>query len=288
MEPVPTQAWYDRLYGEEFWEAKSHKQPNGDTWSNQQQWHKGLARAEKYIDLLRGLEKARTIRSVLEVGASFGVIGTAIAREFGATAYGVEPNHAAREFASRVSGMKMVAETAGALQAWTPETPVDLVIFSHALENILDLDTTLATVHSKVEPGALLLIETPNVNWQPSMSIYHPYCFTAQALSLLLARKGFRVIQATYSGRPASAVIPRYLTVIAEAVPDDKQTQSDTTVTRRSARGVKIRQSLYKSYYSTPLGGLDASICSKKFNRAPFVLQGVQRIRERLDQLGRG
>jgi hypothetical protein len=163
---------------------------------------------------------------------------------------------------------------------------MDLVIFSHALENILDLDTTLATVHSKMAPGALLLVETPNVNWQPSMSIYHPYCFTAQALTLLLARHGFRLIQATYSGRPASALIPRYLTVIAEAVPE--QTSAATAGTSRSARGVKIRQSLYKSYYSTPLGGLDASICSKKFNRAPFVLQEVQRIRERLDQLGRG
>lgn len=280
MDPVPTQDWYNRLYGEEFWEVKSAQQADSGVWTNEKQWHKGLARAEKYIDLLRAAAPNASIRSVLEIGASFGLIGTAVAGAYGARVFGVEPNHAARDFASRASGMSMVAETAADLDQWQPEAPVDLAIFSHVLENIIDPHGALAAVHRKLKPGGLLLIETPNIDWQPSMSIYHPYCFSASALQLLLAQSRFSVVQVARSGKPSSNILPRYLTVLAEsaAAPVPAKPPQKPAGTKVA----KFRHTLSRRFSKSTLGGLDYALAWRRFHQTRFIKDGVAKLRATL------
>lgn len=283
MDPVPSQDWYDRLYGEEFWEVKSVQQADAEVWSNERQWHKGLARAEKYINLLRQAAPEASIKSVLEIGASFGLIGTAVADAYGARAFGVEPNHAARAFAGRVSGMTMVAETAAGLETWQPDTPVDLAIFSHVLENIIDLQSALRNVHRKLKPRGLLLIETPNVDWQPSMSIYHPHCFSSQALEVVLAECGFRVRRTSRSGRPTSSLMPRYLTVLSESVAAPLPRRAPGGVV--GTETVRSRHSMYRKFYKSRFGGLDYKLSWMRFHRTPFIQRGIASLRASLDRL---
>ena len=281
MDPVPTQDWYNRLYGEEFWEVKSAEESKTDIWTNKRQWHKGLARAEKYIDLLRKAVPSASIKSVLEIGASFGLIGTAVAEAFGGQASGVEPNHAVRDFASRASGMTMVAESAADLDKWQPGAPVDLVIFSHSLENIVDLRSTLAAVHRKVKPGGLLLIETPDTDWMPSMSIYHPCCFSAAALRLLLAQSGFRVTQVRRSGRPSSNIVPRYLTVLSEAVPAPLPQKAPPRRVGSTALA-KARHNLYRVFYKSGLGRIDYAFSWRRFHETPFIRRRIEQLEANL------
>jgi SAM-dependent methyltransferase len=276
MDPVPTQGWYDRLYGDEFWEKKAAERGNSEVWTNKQQWYRGLARAEKYIDLMRGSAPNAAIASVLEIGASFGLIGTAVAEAYGARAFGVEPNHAARDFAARASGMSMVAETAAGLDAWQRDVPVDLAIFSHVLENIIDPRSALTAVHRKLKPGGLLLIETPNIDWQPSMSIYHPYCFSASALQLLLEQSGFRIVHVRKSGRPSSRILPRYLTILAEAVAATRAAAPPRRVL--STGSVKARHRLVKLFKS-PIGGVEYVLATRRFYATPFVKRGIAKLK---------
>ncbi len=282
MDPVPTQDWYNRLYREEFWEVKSAEQSKTDIWTNKRQWHKGLARAEKCIDLLRKVPNA-SIKSVLEIGASFGLIGTAVAEAFGGQAFGVEPNHAVRDFASRASGMTMVGESAADLDKWQPGAPVDLVLFSHSLENIVDLRSTLAVVHRKMKPGGLLLIETPNTDWMPSMSIYHPYCFSAAALRLLLAQSRFRVTEVSRSGRPSSNILPRYLTALSEAVPAPLPQKAPPRGAGSTALA-KARHNLYRVIYKSGLGRIDYAFCWRRFHETPFIQRRIEQLKANLIQ----
>lgn len=284
MNPVPTQEWYNRLYGDEFWEVKSAQTQQGEIWRNERQWFKGLARADKFIDLLRREAPQHKAASVLEIGASFGLIGTSIAAAYNGRAYGVEPNRGVREFASRVSGMQLAAETVDGLESWEPAAPVDLVILSHVLENIVDVDGALTKIRAKMRTGGLLLIETPNVEWQPSMSIYHPHCFSAVALGQLLGRNGFRVRLEHRSGRPASAIFPRYLTVIAEAI-DGRVAAQTRTAPPIGFRRTKFQHFLYRAFYSTALAHLDGQYCQRKYCGTPFVVDGCQRLKERLSEL---
>lgn len=284
MDPVPRQAWYDQLYGEEFWEVKSETDvPSGDVWENRRQWGKGLARAEKYIDILRQAAPGASIKSLLEIGASFGLIGTAVADAYGARAFGVEPNNAARDFASRASGMTMVAKTAQGLDEWKTGVPVDLVIFSHVLENIIDPRNALKAVHRKLKTGGLLLIETPDGETRPSMSIYHPYCYSSTALQALLTECGFAVLQEFRTGRPTSLVLPIYLTIVATAVPTPVSVPERRSPASTAA--VKSRHLLYRIFYKSPFGKLDLAMGVKRFSRTDFVERGIQRLKASLKRL---
>lgn len=216
MSPVPTQDWYDRLYREEFWEVKARAGEDPDAGQrNPGYWWKALARAEKFADLLAGHASAGTIQSVLEIGAAYGVIGRYLADRLGVRTYAVEPNETARTFASGVCGATLVGRSMNDVVQWHPERPLDLVMFSHVLENIVDLNATIQSAKRLLRAGGYLLIETPNAAEKASMSIYHPYCFSRSALEHLLGRHGFRIWAVVSDGRPASVLSRRYLTVLA-------------------------------------------------------------------------
>ncbi|MDP6564889.1 MAG: hypothetical protein QF578_08695, partial [Alphaproteobacteria bacterium] len=91
-----------------------------------------------------------------------------------------------------------------------------LIYFSHVLENIVDLDGTMALVREHLRDGGWLVIETPNIRFPPSYSIFHPNCFSPRSLGLLLRRHGLQVARLSPSGRPATRLSPRYLTAVAQ------------------------------------------------------------------------
>jgi SAM-dependent methyltransferase len=179
--------------------------------------------------------------------------------------------------------MSMVAESAADLDKWQPGAPVDLAIFSHVLENIIDPRSTLAAVHRKLKPGGLLLIETPNIDWVPSMSIYHPYCFSVAALRLLLEQSGFRIKQVRRSGRPSSIIVPRYLTVLAEPVPAPLPQKVPQRMGNTAF--AKMRHNLYRVFHKSGLGGVDSLLAWKRFQETDFIQRGIAKLNANLARL---
>ena len=66
-------------------------------------------------------------------------------------------------------------------------------------------------------------METPNSTVQNSTHIYHPYCFSQDSLRRLFEGHGFEIVSLRASGRPSSALIPRYLTLVAKRGASEKQ-----------------------------------------------------------------
>ena len=141
MNPMPTQDWYNGLYANEFWEAKSNDLAMPETAVKTKQLTKELQRAEKLWHFLETSDVPLPLGGrVLEVGCAYGLIVKVIAERLGAKALGVEPSHAAREFAQRAVGVDVVAETIDQLEDCNLLQSLDMLIFSHVMENIVDLE----------------------------------------------------------------------------------------------------------------------------------------------------
>lgn len=266
MNPHPHQGWYDQLYSQEFWEVKSQRQSGSAVHRNVNMWKKAYRRAEKFSDFL----SATGVRipaggRVLEIGTGYGLIVAEIARHFDCQAFGVEPSHSARAFSSVHVGVQSAAESMQDLADWPGIGSVDLVIFSHVLENVVDLDDTLETLRRMLKPDGLILIETPNIYFPRSTHIYHPYCFCYRSLSRLLFKHGFEVVRGQVTGRPSTVLSPKYLTVLGRKT-DKNSLIFETAPTSMLA---KLRMQLGFLWYALtarfPLNRLDGIISVRRY-----------------------
>ena len=216
MNPMPDQSWYNELYESNFWKNKDIRQKV----NKQLQW------ASKLINFIEKTNiKLVRILSILEIGCGPGAIASQIAYEYKAKAYGVEPSFIARGFA-RKRGVFIIAENMDEMD--TISYPFDMIICSHVLENIVDLNKAMDTIHRLLRNRGYLLIDTPNIFFQRSLSIYHPYCFCKESITTLLNEHGFEIIALQISGKPKSILLPKYITILAQKgngkmIPDVKK-----------------------------------------------------------------
>ncbi len=226
MNPVPNQDWYDRLYGQAFWETKSAKVALEQTQARQKQLIKELQRTDKLCATLdtAGCAPAPGAR-LLEIGCAFGLIISSIAERFQATPFGVEPSELAAGFAKTLGGVEIIAPTIDRLSetAPGPGEAMDVILFSHVMENVVDLNKVFTAIDRWLTPNGVVLMETPNSTVQNSTHIYHPYCFSQDSLRRLFEGHGFEIVSLRASGRPSSALIPRYLTLVAKRGASEKQ-----------------------------------------------------------------
>jgi len=218
MNPVPNQTWYDRLYGEAFWETKSAKAAEEANTARQKQLIKELQRTEKLCATLDAADCAPPRGGrILEIGCAFGLIISTIADHYETQAFGVEPSELAAGFANSLGGVKVIASTIEQLGEMEPgaDERMDMILFSHVMENVVDLNKVFAAIDRWLAPGGVVLMETPNSTVQNSTHIYHPYCFSRASLTQLYGGHGFEIVSLRASGRPSSALIPRYLTLVA-------------------------------------------------------------------------
>ena len=216
MNPAPNQAWYDRLYGQAFWETKSAKSAPEQTQARQKQLIKELQRTDKLCAVLDAAECAPVPGArLLEIGCAFGLIVSTLARHYQATPFGVEPSELAAGFAKTLGGVEIIAPTIEQLSESEPDQPMDMIMFSHVMENVVDLKTIFRALDRWLTPGGIVLMETPNSTVKNSTHIYHPYCFSRRSLQQLFGRHGYEIVSLQASGRPSSALVPRYLTLIA-------------------------------------------------------------------------
>jgi SAM-dependent methyltransferase len=223
MNPVPNQAWYDRLYGQAFWETKSAKAAEAVDLARQKQLIKELQRTKKLCATLDAVGCAPPQGGrILEIGCAFGLIISTIADHYQAGAFGVEPSELAAGFAETLGGVKILAPTIEQLNEAGPRPDerfddqpgdktggrMDLILFSHVMENVVDLNIVFEAIEKWLAPGGVVLMETPNSTVQNSTHIYHPYCFSSASLRHLYGKHGFEIASLRASGRRSQGGTP--------------------------------------------------------------------------------
>lgn len=262
MNPRPKQAWYDDYYKGHFWEGKS-LQAGYTVTANKRAATTALLRAQKLIGLLggRGIELKRGCR-ILEIGCAYGLLVTRLAKEHDGMALGVEPSDEARETANRIFGVELIGRYMADLGDARFQESVDAVVFSHCLENIVDLHGVIAAVRHALRPDGLLVIETPNVVYSKPMHVHHPYCFTQGSLSSLLKEHGIEPVAALASGQPKSVLSPRYATVVGRK----SENLQGPALGRSHPLGIRLGQTWHRLLKSTPLGHVDGALTARRYS----------------------
>lgn len=206
--PRPTQAWYDRFFQSHYWEQKALDR-GGDVRRHTVQWRTQLIRSQRYLACLAaaGVSLPPQAR-LLEVGCAYGMIVRDLADAIGATPFGVEPSDAAASSARDLAkitilgrGIGDIADSAG---------PFDLILFSHVLEYIVDLDAVFERIRRLSKPGGILVIGTPNIFFRHAARLEHPYCFCKRSLHRLFARHGIEPLRIEPVSRFATAFTPDF------------------------------------------------------------------------------
>ena len=215
LNPRPPQGWYDSMFADEYWEDKA-RQRGDDVRQHMQQFRAQLLRADRYIAFLESakLEPSKGA-NIMEIGCAYGLIVKRLAEHSKAKAIGAEASHIAFAFARDVTGVDMVAHTAGELGSANLDGIVDLLYFSHVLEYIVDVEQMLADVRRVLKPGGVLLIATPDIYFRHATHLHHPYCFCKKSLHELLARNGFEVVHTEPPGWWRPAFTPNFVVVTA-------------------------------------------------------------------------
>lgn len=280
MNPMPSQDWYNHFYTSEYWEEKSKKQTHTEVHKNLKQFKKQLNWADKFISFLK--EHGSELKEgsiILEVGCAYGLIVQALAAHFHGLALGVEPSYAAREFAINHADVKIIAQNMDQLNEWHPDPPVDMILFSHALENIVNLNRTLSTARALLSHNGLLLIDTVNILYQETTSIFHPYCFCEKSLSILCEKYGFKIIGLQKSGKAKDVFVPRYLTILARKNEIQKKLDwHDLHNDRFFNTKLSIARLWRKIALLKPIKILDRRIHATLFQPSEYNIQTLKRI----------
>jgi len=190
---------YRRIY-------QAHEEPTAkDLWVQSQ-------RAQHLIESLKSLG-VREINTLLDIGASAGVLLQAFHQAFACRTTGVEPGDAYRAFAEQ-KGITMFPSVE-ALIAAGPER-FDLVSLSHVLEHLPDPVGMLRQIRAELlSEDGLLLLEVPNFYAHDSYELAHLACYTPHTLREVLRQAGYDLVHFERHGVPRSGILNLYLTVLA-------------------------------------------------------------------------
>lgn len=190
---------YRRIY-------QAHEEPTAkDLWVQSQ-------RAQHLIESLESLG-VREINTMLDIGASAGVLLQAFHRAFACRMTGVEPGDAYRAFAER-KGITMFPSVEALIAAGPAR--FDLVSLSHVLEHLPDPVGMLRQIRAELlSEDGLLLLEVPNFYAHDSYELAHLACYTPHTLREALRQAGYDLVHFERHGVPRSGILNLYLTVLA-------------------------------------------------------------------------
>ena len=228
MNPRPTQktaqAFYQKLFWEQkirnigfhmpgqMWNTKKYK------WDNEKKWnpedgkkvmiekHREL-RLDTIVGALSRFIKLGKATNILEVGAGFSGTLRDIHEKFGSSGFVIEPSLEAQE-TLKGFGLPIVGNYAEDLEKLRKEKrKYDAIIFSHSLENTNDPLQVIKWAKECLAKKGVIYVQLSNLLTFDQMNPYHPYIFSANALSFLAKKAGLKPNR-------AGEVLHRMLTMV--------------------------------------------------------------------------
>jgi SAM-dependent methyltransferase len=148
----------------------------------------------------------------LDIGCSLGILLQQIKSSYQDQAVGVEPGEAHRQYAVK-EGLTVFPSLNDL--ASNGQARFDLISLSHVLEHLYNPVGYLTHLREALmTPQGWLLLEVPNLYAHDSFEVAHLYAFSPHTLREILSRSGFEIVRFKKHGRPNSAILPLYLTVL--------------------------------------------------------------------------
>jgi len=171
-----------------------------------------------------------TVRSVLDVGCSFGAFGLGLKRDRpGIEVWGLEPNVEA----ATVARARLDRVVIGRFPADAPDRLFDCIVFNDVLEHLEDPWSVLKHVKSLLSPGGCVVASLPNIRhfsvlvplvlkgrWTYRdvgiLDRTHLRFFTRSTMVELFESTGWRVdrIDPSRMSQPEEGEVPRMLTLL--------------------------------------------------------------------------
>ena len=183
----------------------------------------------------------------LDIGCSMGILLQRFAANYHCQPAGIEPGDAHRARAIQ-SGLSVYASLEELQKAQTGR--FDLISLAHVLEHLPDPVGYLTRLRDALlDPQGWVLIEVPNLYAHDSFEVAHLVSFSAHTLSQTLEMAGFEVVKLEQHGRPRSAVLPLYITLLARpnaSLSRSKQVKPERLVSLKRRVGMARRKILEK------------------------------------------
>ncbi len=175
------------------------------------------------------------IRRHLDIGCSTGLLLQVFQGACQCQSIGIEPGEAHRDNA-RKAGLTVYASLDELELSETGR--FDLISMAHVLEHLPDPVRYLAHLRDNLlEPTGWLLMEVPNLYAHDSFEPAHLVAYSAHTLRQTMEKAGLEIIRLEEHGRPRSAWLPLYITLLARPGSDPKG-----TFRLRPERGVKFKR----------------------------------------------
>jgi SAM-dependent methyltransferase len=157
----------------------------------------------------------------LDIGCSMGILLKRFEGIYHGVPAGIEPGKEHRNYA-RKAGLAVYASLEELEQSET--APFDLISMSHVLEHLPDPVGYLVHLRERLlEPAGQLLLEVPNLYAHDSFEPAHLVAYSAHTVQQTLAKAGFEIIRLEKHGRPRSAWLPLYITLLARPISDPRR-----------------------------------------------------------------
>lgn len=191
----------------------------------------------------------------LDIGCSAGVLMQAFQAAYGCRSIGIEPGEAYRVYA-QAQGLRVYASldqfTVDRMQSDRPTLPAsfDLISLAHVLEHLPDPVSYLAEIRQRwLAPHGWLLIEVPNLYGHDCFEVAHMVSYSPHTLGQTLRIAGYQIRAQAIHGRPRSALIPLYITILAQPALQDQESNLEP---EGGVRG-KRRAALFRRKWLTRL-----------------------------------
>ncbi|MGB8212832.1 MAG: class I SAM-dependent methyltransferase [Anaerolineales bacterium] len=176
------------------------------------------ARAESMAVFVRPL--IGQLACHLDIGCSMGILLKRFEDAYHCHSVGIEPGEAHRNQAIR-EGLAVYPSLEELEQ--NEHTRFDLVSLVHVLEHLPDPVRYLAHLRETLlDPEGWLLIEVPNLYAHDSFETAHLVAYSSHTLRQTLEKAGFEIIRLEQHGRPRSAWLPLYITLLARPRSDSQ------------------------------------------------------------------
>ncbi|HEY5270124.1 MAG TPA: class I SAM-dependent methyltransferase [Anaerolineales bacterium] len=213
------------------------------------------ARAQSLIGFAR--PHIAFIGRCLDIGCSTGLILQHFKDHYDCQPVGIEPGDAYRAYAQG-QGLTVYPSLDELEKAG--EKRFSLICMSHVLEHLPNPVGYLNYLRESILTlEGWLLIEVPNLYAHDSFEVAHLYAFSPHALHEVLRKSGFEVVKFEKHGRPNSALLPLFLTVLCR--PALKPDLSPV----RQERGVALKRRI---------GMFRRRILARLFPQRAWLLQG--------------